>query len=98
PRGAAALPPPPLPPPGGGGGGGSGRRSCAGRSMWVGEPELGATEGSGVGAPTIVTSDRFVGAADGLGRSVEGCCGIVDRLVAGPRPSSAKSRITAVML
>src|SRR5215216_1272812 len=82
---------------------GSGLRSGAGRSVWDAGRELGAVEdsddGSGIGAPTIVTSDRFGGAAGRIGRSVVGCRGIEDSLVApGPPPSFAKSRIIAVML
>src|SRR4029450_5943483 len=55
----------------------SGRRSVAGRSVRDAGREGGATEGSGggwgVGAPTIVMSDRFDGAAGAVGPSVGGC-------------------------
>src|SRR5512132_1880097 len=81
----------------------SGRRSVAGRSVRDAGREVGATgdpgRGSGIGAPTIVMSDRFEGAAGAIGRSIVGSRGIADPFVApGPPPSFAKSRIRAVML
>src|SRR4249919_3955275 len=68
----------------------SGRRSGAGRSARDAGRELGATEDSGsdsgIGAPTILMSDRFGGVAGGIGRSIVGCR-IADSLVAaGPPP------------
>src|SRR4029450_13898982 len=58
------------------------RVSAAGRSVRDAVREVGATEGSGggwgIGAPTIVMSDRFEGAAGAVGRPIRG------RPVAGP--------------